>query len=291
MVEDHFISSLTLDDVPDLLKLSQEAGWPHSAQHWETVVTCGSGWGLRFGNVFEVPNVRARVIATGTLFDYRAVATFGMMIVAKSHRGQGLGKKLMKKILQRSSSQQPICLVAGTGADSFYTPFGFRPLSERMLTLTKTTTAQAGESLASASPSLVPLGKANLPKVLKLDWQATGMQRSPLIQYRWQQSSRALVTADDSGYGLANYQGDQLMVGPIIAKTIDTAVEFVQGLTQNHEGHLRIDTYQSQHKFVTQLQQKGFKIAAEQAIMVRGDLQELPGNRHQVFALASQSWM
>lgn len=81
------------------------------------------------------------------------------------------------------------------------------------------------------------------------------------------------------------------MVGPIVAKTIDTAVELVQGLTQNHEGPLRIDTYQSQHKFVKQLQQNGFKIAAEQAIMVRGDLQELPGNRHQVFALASQSWM
>jgi GNAT superfamily N-acetyltransferase len=282
MVEDHFISSLTLDDVPDLLKLSQEAGWPHSAQDWETVVTCGRGWGLR---------LHESVIATGTLFDYRAVATFGMMIVAKSHRSQGLGTKLMKNTLQRPS-QQPICLVAGTGADLFYTRFGFRPLSERVLKLTKTTaTAQQGESLASTSSSLVPLAENNLPKVLKLDWQETGMHRSPLIQYRWQQSSRALVTADDSGYGLANYQGDQLVVGPIVAKTIDTAVELVQGLTQNHEGPLRIDTYQSQHKFVMQLRQKGFKIASEQAIMVREDLQELPGNRHQVFALASQSWM
>jgi GNAT superfamily N-acetyltransferase len=280
MVEDHSISSLTLDDVPDLLKLSQEAGWPHSAQDWETVVTCGRGWGLR---------LHESVIATGTLFDYRAVATFGMMIVAKSHRGQGLGTKLMKKILQRSS-QEPICLVAGTGADSFYTSFGFRPLSERVLKLTKATIAQQGESLVSTS-TLAPLEKNNLPKVLELDWQATGMHRSPLIQYRWQQSCRALVTANASGYGLANYQGDQLMVGPIVAKTIDTAVELVQGLTQNHEGPLRIDTYQSQHKFVKQLQQNGFKIAAEQAIMVRGDLQELPGNRHQVFALASQSWM
>lgn len=284
MVKDPFISSLTLDDVPDLLKLSQEAGWPHSAQDWQTVVRCGRGWGLR---------LHESVIATGTLVDYRSVATFGMMIVAKSHQSQGLGKKLMKKILQRSSHQhQPICLVAGKGAESFYTPFGFRPISERVLQLTKTTTAQPGgadESLASTS-LLVPLAENYLPKVLELDWQATGMHRSPLIHCRWQQSPRALVTADHSGYGLANYQGDQLMVGPIVAKTVDTAVELVQGLTQHHEGPLRIDTYKSQNKFVTQLQQKGFKIASDQAIMVRGDLQELPGDRHQVFALASQTW-
>lgn len=278
------LSRLAKDDLPSLLALSQEAGWPHTARDWTAVLECGTGYGHREGK---------EVVSCVHLTDFGLqFASLGLMIVAKSRRGQGLGKSLLQHALSRRSRSQSIGLIAGRFVPSFYEQFGFRTIRDNVLVLRKEQVL--GPRLLRCCNSFQPITNKNVQNAVDFDEKEIGLKRRNLLEHRLTNADRTFIfSKDDSiqAYGMANTQGQQLALGPLVSLNTPSALELVHQLTADFDGLLRIDAYERQSDFITGLvEDQGYRITALQPVMMKGPHQQLPGNRNLVFSPASQAW-
>lgn len=303
------ISRLHKGDLPSLLALSQQAGWPHTVRDWTAVLECGTGYGHRRYGSADDNDVVSGVHVT----DYgKQFASLGLMVVDESYRGQGMGKALLKDVLLHIPPSQSVGLIAGATVSSFYEPFGFRSIEEeRILVLRKETslsTPAATVVVPDASPqhTLRSVSPENLKEVLDFDLQATGLERRKLVQHRLSHADRSLMyTSIDGtikGYGMANVQEGSLTIGPLVSLDTQTALQMTLQLAGDHGSKysnneagfpplVRIDAYKSQSEFVDGLVNMGYQVAPEQRVMIKGPLLSLPGNRNHIYAPASQAWM
>jgi GNAT superfamily N-acetyltransferase len=299
------ISRLRLDDLPSLLSLSQQAGWPHTSKDWRAVLKCGTGYGHRW---------RDKVISCVHITDYGpCFASLGLMLVSQAFRKQGLGTALMRHVVSNAVTPptQSIGLIAGAKVSSFYEPFGFRVLDEHILILRNV--PEATRNTPNPDPTSLhldntfrfsPITGEHLQPTLDFDREATQMERSALMRHRLQHSDRSLLvgsddseTADSSsvilgvqGYGMANVQREHLSVGPLVSTSSSAALDVTSRLTEHYEGPIRIDVYESQRTFIEELKGLGYQVSSRQPVMMKGPLQNLPGTRQNIYCPASQAW-
>ncbi len=75
----------------------------------------------------------ARLVAAGrVLADGRDCAYLCDIAVLPSHRGQGLGKEIVARLVRLSRSHRKIILYSVPGTESFYEAFGFRRMTTAM---------------------------------------------------------------------------------------------------------------------------------------------------------------
>jgi GNAT superfamily N-acetyltransferase len=303
------ISRLRLDDLPSLLSLSQQAGWPHTSKDWRSVLECGTGYGHRW---------RDKVISCVHITDYGpCFASLGLMLVSQAFRKQGLGSALMRHVVSNAVTPptQSIGLIAGANVSTFYEPFGFRVLDEHILILRKVPAATTRNNrpknpnptslhLENTFRFSIPITGEHLQPTLDFDREATQMERSALMSHRLRHSDRSLLvgsddseTADSSsvvsgvhGYGMANVRREHLSVGPLVSTSSSAALDVTSRLTENYEGPIRIDVYESQHTFIEELKGLGYQVSSRQPVMIKGPLQNLPGSRQNIYCPASQAW-
>ena len=298
---------LGLEDVPRLLALSRQVGWSHTERDWKAMVSTGTTFGhchSKDDGCGGDDSLASCIHMTefGTQF-----ATLGMLIVSKPHQKKGLATSLVNRLLAHNKPEKrSIGLITATPAQSFYPQFGFQTTGEHILKLTKAMGSPKNVAFGVDSTNLkmTPVSSQNdIKEVMQFDKNVAKLERSPLLEHLLKNTDRSFLahnyTEKDAssllGFGMAKLQGSLLNVGPIVSTDPTAALALCQSLTEDHEGPIRMDVYESQHDFVQgALELLGFHEDDRQAVMMNTfgeNDRHLPGNRIAMFCPASQAWL
>lgn len=254
------IRAMTPADSAAGLALTRQLGWPHRLEDWQQLIALGEGvvaeeQGQHLGG------------ALGWRWGEHA-ATIGLVIVAESARGRGVGQQLMRALL----AAFPGCRVL-----LHATPLG-RPVYEKLgFRVCGRVWQHQVRALPAAPPVEVPAGlqlRAATPQdsaVLNaLDYRASGMQRDRLLQTLL---SETVVLTDRTGTvtGFASVRrfGHGYTIGPLVAADRAAAQALMAHRMQRLQGQfVRIDTPDA--ALAAWAQQQGLPQVDDPVVMVHG---------------------
>ncbi|QWW71103.1 GNAT family N-acetyltransferase [Rhizobium sp. WYJ-E13] len=256
--------------------LSRAESWPHRPEDWAMVQQLSAG--------VAVVDDQGRV--TGTTFmtpfgdDY---ATINMVIVDKSMRGLGMGRKLMERAFELAG-QRPLRLIATKEGLPLYEQLGF--------VATGTIRQHQGHVQAVGRPEGVEdMQAGDVEAVKALDRQAYAADRSALIDALLEHGRFAVVRKGDTidAWAVIRPFGRGEVIGPIIAPDVETARVLIAYFASSREGaFLRVDTG-SETGLAPWLSEIGLTHVGG-GVTMRRPLTEDGGQlRHKAYALASQA--
>jgi len=220
------------NDLAAAHELSQAVGWGHRFEDWELLLNVGKGV------VAVSPDGALSGVAMWWPYgsDYAAI---GMVIVSPSHQRMGIGKLLMDAILVEASGRR-LFLNATDEGSRLYESLGF--------TATGTISTHYGE-LASDRPPIVEgtevrdLRREDWREVLRIDHEASGMDRTPLLT-ALEGVSGGLVARSEgrlTGFILPRRFQRGTLLGPVVADTEHTAIALISATAARADGLLRTD--------------------------------------------------
>lgn len=224
------VATMDLADIPRLHELSVSVSWPHRPEDWAALI--------RYGDGIVARDEIDRVVGSAMWFPFgpRHV-TIGMVITSPRLQSYGAGHWLMRHVLQQAGKRHRI-LNATREATRLYISLGFTPIGrvyqhQGIVRQVRTSSANAREATA-----------ADHPAILALDYEATGVDRSKLLDDLLVRS-RAVVTERKGvirGVALCHRFGRGHTIGPVIAETESDAMAVVQPHLEAHQGRfLRLD--------------------------------------------------
>ncbi|MBX4927266.1 putative N-acetyltransferase YhbS [Rhizobium binae] len=217
------------DHLDAAVALSRQAGWPHRAEDWQMALALSDGMVAIEGD---------RVVGTVLVTPYKQdCATINMVIVAKTMRGRGLGRRLMDAAL-RIAGDRPLRLVATTEGLPLYQKLGFH----------ETGTVLQHQGLAGEIPAPAGTEAAtadDLPGIMALDCLAFGADRENLLSYLAKVGAFAVIRRDGglSGFACLRVFGRGEVIGPVVATNIEDARKLIKHHIARRPGRfLRLDT-------------------------------------------------
>lgn len=226
------IADMTEAHLPEALRLSRAAGWPHRLEDWRFVLQLG--WG-------KVALSGEAVVGTTCVTPFgESVATVNMIIVDAAMRGRGVGRKVMEAAM---------ALVAGRELRLVATPDG-RPLYEKLgFTATGTIFQHQGnvsppDDFAPVGEGLRPACAGDMAAIAALDAQAFGAGRAALIGALFACGQVNVLERHGSvtGFAVRRAFGRGLVVGPVVATRHEDALALIGGLCHDAPGDfIRLD--------------------------------------------------
>jgi predicted GNAT family N-acyltransferase len=258
------------------LKLSQEMSWPYRFEDWDFALHLGHGYALQRAGA---------VIGTAVWWPYgEAHASAGMIIVAKAAQGRGYGARLMDALL---ASAHPRTIVLNSTAEGMmlYQRCGFVPVGVIHQ-------HQGIPSHEAPRSCLVrSMAASDLEAIMRLDRQATGWERRPLLD-RLIQSGDGYVLQRDGvlrGYGISRRFGRGHVIGPVVAERPTDARALIEAaLARLGRAFVRIDTPASS-QLAEWLEGIGLQQVGDATTMVLGAPAPSTGPGR-TFAIANQSF-
>lgn len=200
-------------DVATVHALSKAEQWPHRAEDLLDMLTVGHGVVAEMGGTI--------VASTMWWPAGKACATLGMVIVARTHRGAGLGRIIMEAALDRIAEQlgagATIVLNATEDGLPLYRKLGFVGVSEIL----------QHQGAAFSAPLIPlgdgerirPLGERDAPRVAALVTAATGLERPAMMDVLLDRAHGIVLDRDGELDGVALFRrfGRGYVVGPVIA--------------------------------------------------------------------------
>jgi GNAT superfamily N-acetyltransferase len=175
------IRLMTVNDIPDAMRLKDIAGWNQTAADWERFLAASPEGCF-------VAEREGRVIGTVTTITYEdKLAWLGMVLVDPEHRGKGLGTGLLERAIQHLDSRGVGCMKLDA------TPLG-KPLYEKLGFVSEyqierwMLKRQINERRALGQVSV------DLEDMLELDRQVFGADKSRLLRS---------ISETDPGFTLA----------------------------------------------------------------------------------------
>ncbi|MFD2250429.1 GNAT superfamily N-acetyltransferase [Pseudochelatococcus lubricantis] len=226
------IADMTEAHLPEALRLSRAAGWPHRLEDWRFVLQLGSG---------KVALSGEAVVGTTCVTPFgESVATVNMIIVDAAMRGRGVGRKVMEAAM---------ALAAGRELRLVATPDG-RPLYEKLgFTATGTIFQHQGnvsppDDFAPVGEGLRPACTGDMAAIAALDAQAFGAMRAALIGALFACGQVNVLERHGSvtGFAVRRAFGRGLVVGPVVATRHEDALALIGGLCHDAPGDfIRLD--------------------------------------------------
>lgn len=220
-------------DAPACHRLSQAVSWPHRIADWEMVLRLGRGVVITEGET---------VVASALWWPYGdRHATLGMIIVEPGRQGGGLGKRLMQGVLDQAGARD-LMLNATVAGQPLYERFGFVPCGE-VRQYHGVIGPVPGPALA-AGQCLRPATGADLPVLLRLDTEATGLPRRAALEALLAIGEAVILeqAGEPVGYSLTRPFGRGRSIGPVVAPDSDTARLLIgHWLNAGGEGFVRVD--------------------------------------------------
>jgi predicted N-acetyltransferase YhbS len=220
-------------DIPTAHALSQAVRWPHRAEDWQFVLRVGSG---------HVAEQDGAVIGTGLCWkqgDHHA--SLGMIIVSPEHQGKGIGRELMRLLLEELGDR---CVLLNATAAG-------QPLYERMGFAAIGTLCQHQGTLAAIAPvasdcgaRVRPAGPEDLPAIITLANRATGMTRDALVRELAGMGQVSVLERDGMplGFSIMRQFGRGHVIGPLVAPDVDGAKALIAHWSGAYAGRfVRID--------------------------------------------------
>ncbi|MCX5406021.1 GNAT family N-acetyltransferase [Streptomyces sp. NBC_00335] len=272
------IRALTVDDLRHCADLSEDRGWPREDHKWGLLLAAGQGYGI------DAPDGQGLATACvvtryGPPLADPELAAIGMVLVAERFARQGLGRRLMTYVCDEVLKGVPLTLHS--------TPYG-RPLYEE---LGFETTGRAEMLRGSFSPDATgpvrdtirvrPAGAEDISRILLLDAEVFGTDRTHLVTRLPAFTDRLLVAEDPSGeligYGAIWPNMDTHVIGPLVARDTGTAQALVTALATSTDRHLRTDVDVRHEELIGWLKERGLGSVAFNTVMTR-DIPGLPGD-------------
>jgi GNAT superfamily N-acetyltransferase len=270
---------MTAKDVPAAHGLSVALKWPHRLEDWAMMQRLSEGWvvvddGRVIGSAFACPQG-----------DY---ATIGLVIVDDAYQGQGLGRKLMDKVLQAAQPRTAILNATLAGAPLYasqgFVEFGFICQHQGNAQQQPLPALPAGESLRvlSASDQTAMLALANA---------ASGLNREAVLSELMAIQEAAVGIEKDGalvGFALLRPFGRGRSIGPVVAQSGLQAQHLISELLASvPDAFVRIDV-PAVTGLGPWLESLGLKQVDKVAQMARGVAPQASGGVQQ-FALVTQA--
>lgn len=277
----------TLTDVPRLRALSRadlaaahglsvDVGWPHRLDDWRLFLEVGHG--------IVAVDERDRVTATGMWWPFGdGLATIGMVIVAPALQGRGIGRSLMRTLIE-AAGDRTVRLTATPAGRPLYESLGFRVTGSNDQHHGIADAAVAAETPARAAED------RDWAAIAALDAAAVGGDRTELLRTLRAVGTATVLERDGrvGGYAICRPFGRGHVIGPIVCADDAGAIALATPHVRAHDGRfLRVDAPGGDGPFTAFLAACGLANVDRSVRMTRGT----PGEPGAVaaFALASQA--
>lgn len=252
----------------DASRLSQQAGWPHTADDWALILTASRG---------VAAMVDDQLVGTALCADFGKVVTLNMIIVDATMRGQGLGRRLMGAVIDIAGPRE-MRLIATADGLPLYEKLGFR--------VTGQIVQHQSIALANVPECRVTIGgAADLDRCAAMDLAANGTHRHALLG-RIAAHGTVLLCGD--GFALVRPFGHGHVIGPVVARRRAEARALISAAATRCAGAFtRIDLPAS-HGLSDHAAACGLTLAGGGTAMVRNPLPADAGDTT-TFALVSQA--
>lgn len=239
---DLLLRPMEADDLAHCHRLSLRFKWPHRLEDWNFLLQRGQGYLLENTDA-EAP---LRVVGSVVCTPYGAHhAVIGMLLVQAELQRRGLGRRLMQ---QAASAVQGHSLIVNATAAGMplYKQLGF--VQQDVLHQFQGSSAQP--VLVSLPPGerVRPMGKNDVPRLLALDAQATGMDRSKLLLALLDMSEGVALDRDGEmlGFALVRRFGHGRVIGPVVAPDAERAKGLIAHWINTYsDSFIRLDVFES----------------------------------------------
>jgi predicted N-acetyltransferase YhbS len=263
---------LEAEDLPEAHRLSTEAGWPHRLEDWRLL--------YEFGNGVIACDAASAIVGTAMSWLYGAQAgTLGMVLVSPAQQGKGIGRRLMRRLLDDANARSLMLNATDAGlrlyaACDFRASGAIRQLQGEFRPLTCATTVR-------------PMRPDDRAALLALDAAAFGAPRTALLDRIIQDGYTMVIGPAQAitGFSIRRRFGRGEVIGPVVAADEDDAIDLVAALAV--PGFLRIDVPLTAPRLMRWLFDAGLVDTGGATIMIRGAWPV--SSRAQRFALISQA--
>jgi hypothetical protein len=227
-----------------------------------------------------------RLLATAAVLPYSdGFAWVSLVIVAKSHRGRGLGTRMLMRCLEILRERGLVGMLDATPAGvRVYAPLGFRPLFalERW--------EGSRERMPTRADAVRRLDLSELRRVCALDASAFGSDRSALLtNYGAREGTQAFLLEDATGYALVRRGRTAAQVGPVVAPDELQAIMLLHAAIAATSGDVFVDVPDRWTGIQASLLALGFQIQRPFLRMALG--RDAPyGDAGQIFAIAGPEY-
>ncbi|MFZ2994801.1 MAG: GNAT family N-acetyltransferase [Sphingobium sp.] len=277
------VRSMT-DNIGDLdgaLGLSQAVGWPYRRDDWNLALSLGHGLLGQQGD---------DIVGSALWWTYGAtLATCGIIIVSPDRQGLGLGRTLMRGMMDAIGDRTAL-LNSTLEGRRLYESIGFSEIG----TVHQHQAQTLPDAFQNAAIKNAPVRRAtpgDLPDILQMDQDAFGAERTRLIEMFSLVGVGAVMERDGviQGFALCRRFGHGHAIGPVIARTADDAKALIRYFLAMKAGEfLRIDVT-GDSGLGDWLAALGLPEVGDVTTMIRGQAPHLTG-QGRIFALASQSF-
>ncbi|MGR6432951.1 GNAT family N-acetyltransferase [Rhizobium sp. PAMB 3174] len=256
--------------------LSRAESWPHRHADWKLAQELSTG--------IAAVDADGRVVGTTLVTPYgRDCATINMVIVDKSMRGLGLGRKLMERAIALAEDR-PLRLVATDEGLPLYEKLGF------------VANGQIRQHQGEVRPVVCPDGvedmqPGDLDDLKALDKEAHGADRSALIDALVERGEIAVIRKGKTIEAWAAIRpfGRGEVIGPVIAPDAKTACALIAyHASSRPAAFLRVDTG-SETGIAPWLSEIGLSHVGGGTAMRRPAKEDAEQSRRKVYALANQA--
>ena len=220
-------------DLPAAHALSQALRWPYRLEDWQFLLRLGTGF---------VAEQDGAVIGTGLCWKQgERHGTLGAIIVSPQHQGKGIGRQLMKQVMDELGDRCTL-LNATVAGQPLYESLGFTPIG---------TIHQHQGTLLSAPPVVLPAGESLRPivandtaKLVALSNRATGMARDELLRQLAGVAHGVALEREGElvGFSMMRRFGLGHAIGPVIAPDSERTAALVTSWTSAYAGaFVRLD--------------------------------------------------
>lgn len=277
------IEKLAINDVEDLIRLSQSVGWDYDQHELETIFHSGEIFGCRDNN---------QIIASAAIipYDNKKLASIGMVIVHPNYRGFGFGKKVTKACIESMARKIPFMLIATEEGKPLYHKMGFKEVGNVWKYTCERCDPQPTE-LQDETIQLRVYEETDYNAIVQLDANAFGDKRSHFLLKRIKQAKKCFVIeAKDReiiGYGLSIQTPANVIIGPIVSTSPKGALLLIDQLLRSVRGPIRIDMPNYDQSLINYLLSKGFVETSKPAVMLL-HADHLPARNGELYAVAAQ---
>jgi len=269
------VYELSQADLPRCSALAIDRDWGPEEHKWRFLLDIGRGYGI------DDENGRLIGSVVVTRFADR-LAAISMVLVAASHEGQGLGRRLMEHAIAAAGCET-LTLYGTERGRPLYEKLGFRSVIRAVKHLGTFQLPTAAATSRSATPD-------DLPGIMRLDATIFGADRSAMLQRLPAFAARLRVIEQDNtitGYGGAWRNDADTVIGPVVAGSAEDAKRLIADLVRDGDGPFRLDLDERHPDLMAWAVAHGLASGFATTIMVCGP--DLPGDSDHIFLPVMQA--
>jgi len=277
-IDELAIERIGTEALPEAVALTVEANWNQTADDWAFFFVQGTVFGAR--------DAVRKLVATAAVLPYSAgFSWISLVIVAKAHRGRGLGTRMLNECLAVLRQRNLVGMLDATQAGSrIYGPLGFKPIFGLKRW-------EGMGSIGSArSNGVQPLEVSGIQRVARFDAAAFGAKREALLtDFCARAGACGFELQGRNAYALMRPGRVASQVGPIVAANENDALILLETTLTSTPGSIFVDVPDAWSGIAASLGARGFRVQRPFLRMAFGrDISY--GDPPQVFAIAGPEY-